>query len=87
MLAAVLWLGNVSFTIIDNENHVVPEADEGKLSVLGSQSWCLLLSSEICYSDITANLCYCTQFVACFPLYWKYCTNCIHDWLNQLFRS
>ena len=28
MLAAVLWLGNVSFTIIDNENHVEPEPDE-----------------------------------------------------------
>jgi len=22
MLAAVLWLGNVSFSVIDNENHV-----------------------------------------------------------------
>ncbi|XP_010463346.1 PREDICTED: myosin-3-like [Camelina sativa] len=28
MLAAVLWLGNVSFAIIDNENHVEPEPDE-----------------------------------------------------------
>jgi len=34
MLAAVLWLGNVSFTIIDNENHVEPVADEGKLTFL-----------------------------------------------------
>lgn len=30
MLVAVLWLGNVSFTIIDNENHVEPEPDESK---------------------------------------------------------
>ena len=30
MLAAVLWLGNVSFTVIDNENHVEPIADESK---------------------------------------------------------
>ena len=30
MLAAVLWLGNVSFTIIDNENHVEAVADESK---------------------------------------------------------
>lgn len=30
MLAAVLWLGNVSFTVIDNENHVQPVEDEGK---------------------------------------------------------
>ena len=29
MLAAVLWLGNVSFAVIDNENHVEPVADEG----------------------------------------------------------
>uniref|UniRef100_A0A803LS01 Myosin-1-like n=1 Tax=Chenopodium quinoa TaxID=63459 RepID=A0A803LS01_CHEQI len=33
MLAAVLWLGNVSFTIIDNENHVEPLADEALLTV------------------------------------------------------
>lgn len=30
MLAAVLWMGNISFTVIDNENHVEPVADEGK---------------------------------------------------------
>lgn len=28
MLAAVLWLGNVSFSVIDNENHAEPEPDE-----------------------------------------------------------
>jgi myosin heavy subunit len=33
MLAAVLWLGNVSFTIIDNENHVEPEPDESLSTV------------------------------------------------------
>ncbi|KAG7594707.1 IQ motif EF-hand binding site [Arabidopsis thaliana x Arabidopsis arenosa] len=33
MLAAVLWLGNVSFTIIDNENHVEPEQDESLSTV------------------------------------------------------
>ena len=30
MLAAVLWLGNVSFTMTDNENHVEAVADESK---------------------------------------------------------
>lgn len=30
MLTAVLWLGNVSFTVIDNENHVEAVVDEGK---------------------------------------------------------
>nr|DAD32793.1 TPA_asm: hypothetical protein HUJ06_011644 [Nelumbo nucifera] len=29
MLAAVLWLGNISFTVIDNENHVEAVVDEG----------------------------------------------------------
>ncbi|XLT37459.1 hypothetical protein HN873_068751, partial [Arachis hypogaea] len=33
MLAAVLWLGNVSFTVIDNENHVQAVEDEGLFSV------------------------------------------------------
>jgi hypothetical protein len=31
MLSAVLWLGNVSFSIVDNENHVEPLADEGNI--------------------------------------------------------
>ncbi|KAJ7942630.1 myosin 1 [Quillaja saponaria] len=33
MLAAVLWLGNISFTVIDNENHVEAVEDEGLLNV------------------------------------------------------
>ncbi|XP_011022005.1 PREDICTED: myosin-1-like isoform X1 [Populus euphratica] len=33
MLAAVLWLGNVSFSVVDNENHVEPLADEGLTTV------------------------------------------------------
>ncbi|KAL7001573.1 Myosin-1, partial [Sarracenia purpurea var. burkii] len=33
MLAVVLWLGNVSFTVIDNDNHVEPAADEGLTTV------------------------------------------------------
>lgn len=30
MLAVILWLGNISFTVIDNENHVDVVTDEGK---------------------------------------------------------
>ena len=30
MLAAVLWMGNIKFTMIDNENHAEPVEDEGK---------------------------------------------------------
>ncbi|XP_040861950.1 myosin-1 isoform X2 [Glycine max] len=33
MLAAVLWLGNISFTVVDNENHVQAVEDEGLLTV------------------------------------------------------
>ncbi|XP_015886815.3 myosin-1 [Ziziphus jujuba] len=33
MLAAVLWLGNVSFIVIDNEDHVEPVEDEGLFNV------------------------------------------------------
>ena len=29
ILAAVLWLGNINFTVIDNENHVEVMHDEG----------------------------------------------------------
>jgi myosin V len=29
MLAAVLWLGNISFSVIDNENHVEVVSNEG----------------------------------------------------------
>lgn len=31
MLAAVLWLGNISFTSVDNENHAEPVVDEGNI--------------------------------------------------------
>jgi len=33
MVSAVLWLGDVSFTVIDNENHVEIIVDEGKISL------------------------------------------------------
>ncbi|EXB96390.1 Myosin-2 heavy chain [Morus notabilis] len=33
MLAAVLWLGNISFNVIDNENHVEVVEDEGLFTV------------------------------------------------------
>ena len=39
MLAAVLWLGNVSFTVIDNENHVEAVADEGENLPVGNLVW------------------------------------------------
>ncbi|KAJ4777408.1 Myosin-related family protein [Rhynchospora pubera] len=33
MLAAVLWLGNISFKVIDNENHITVVSDEGAQTV------------------------------------------------------
>lgn len=35
MLAAVLWLGNISFQVMDDENHVEVLDDEGKIYVIG----------------------------------------------------
>ncbi|KAJ0872628.1 putative myosin head, motor domain, P-loop containing nucleoside triphosphate hydrolase [Helianthus annuus] len=34
LVAAILWLGNISFVVIDKEEHVVPKADEGKQNSL-----------------------------------------------------
>ena len=42
MLAAVLWLGNISFQVVDNENHVEALADEGKTDINLSKLTCLL---------------------------------------------
>ena len=42
MLAAVLWLGNISFQVIDNENHVEALADEGKSDINLSKLNCQL---------------------------------------------
>lgn len=32
MLAAVLWMGDICFTVVDNENHVEVVANEGEIS-------------------------------------------------------
>jgi len=32
MLAAVLWMGNISFSVIDTENHVEVVSNEGTIS-------------------------------------------------------
>lgn len=34
LLAAILWLGNVSFEVIDLENRVAVVTDEGTFSIL-----------------------------------------------------
>lgn len=34
MLAAVLWLGNIEFSVIDNENHVEIVSNEGIFYIL-----------------------------------------------------
>lgn len=31
MLAAILWLGNISFKVTDSENHIEVVGDEGKI--------------------------------------------------------
>ncbi|CAL5400393.1 unnamed protein product [Camellia sinensis] len=47
MLTAVLWLGNVSFTVIDNENHVEPVADEDCFC-MGYCGYLFLCMKSIC---------------------------------------
>jgi myosin V len=42
MLAAVLWLGNISFKVIDNENHIEVVSDEG----------IVLSSSQVIYNSL-----------------------------------
>ena len=32
MLAAVLWMGNISFSVVDTENHVEAVSNEGTIS-------------------------------------------------------
>ena len=43
MLAAALWLGNISFQVIDNENHVEVFTNEGKIGIILSKLNCQLL--------------------------------------------
>ena len=42
MLAAVLWLGNISLQVIDNENHVEVFTNEGKIGIILSKLNCQL---------------------------------------------
>jgi myosin-5 len=42
MLATVLWLGNISFQVIDNGNHVEVLANEGKIDIILSKLNCQL---------------------------------------------
>ncbi|CAA7392349.1 unnamed protein product [Spirodela intermedia] len=51
MLAAVLWLGNVSFSVVDNENHVEVEPNEGlsnSAKLLGCSVQNLILAVSTC---------------------------------------
>ncbi|KAF5196462.1 myosin-1-like [Thalictrum thalictroides] len=49
MLAAVLWLGNISFTVTDNENHVEAVSDEG-LSNVAKLIGCDVLALKLALS-------------------------------------
>ncbi|VFQ66797.1 unnamed protein product [Cuscuta campestris] len=55
MLAAVLWLGNVSFTVIDSENHVEPVDDEG-LSTVAKLLGCELEALKVALSTRTMRV-------------------------------
>lgn len=45
LISAVLWLGDISFHVVDNENHIEVVADEGKLNItLHFCVFCLLIA-------------------------------------------
>lgn len=52
MLAAVLWLGNISFTVIDNEYHIELVEDEGKCCI----SFCKLPKKLILFVFSSVNI-------------------------------
>ncbi|KAL1197703.1 Myosin-1 [Cardamine amara subsp. amara] len=53
MLAAVLWLGNVTFTVIDNENHVEP-VEDASLSTVAKLIGCNI--NELMLTLSTRNM-------------------------------
>ncbi|CAH9071085.1 unnamed protein product [Cuscuta europaea] len=55
MLAAVLWLGNVSFTVIDSEDHVEPVDDEG-LSTVAKLLGCDVKALKVALSTRTMQV-------------------------------
>ncbi|KZV27226.1 myosin-2-like [Dorcoceras hygrometricum] len=51
MISAVLWLGNISFQVVDNENHIEVVADEAvtnAASLIGCSSWDLMHALSSC---------------------------------------
>ncbi|PWA75049.1 DEA(D/H)-box RNA helicase family protein [Artemisia annua] len=48
MLATVLWLGNVTFSVIDNQNHVEPVIDEGVVDIIFGHARSVFHECEIC---------------------------------------
>lgn len=51
MISAVLWLGNVSFHVVDNENHIMVVADEAvtnAATLIGCSAWDLMHALSSC---------------------------------------
>ncbi|KHF99826.1 Unconventional myosin-Va [Gossypium arboreum] len=61
MLAAVLWLGNVSFTILDNENHVEAVADETNIR-LDAKKMVVAFASCLFFLFSAADVLSCISF-------------------------
>ncbi|KAK3040310.1 hypothetical protein RJ639_028225 [Escallonia herrerae] len=56
MLAAVLWLGNISFKVVDTENHVEVVADEGSRSEkLQSQVHMTQSREDMSHADVNSS--------------------------------
>ncbi|KAG2241874.1 hypothetical protein Bca52824_096281 [Brassica carinata] len=76
MLAAVLWLGNVSFIIIDNENHVEPVADES-LSTVAKLIGCNINELKLSLSKRNMRAIDARDALA------KSIFSCLFDWLVE----
>ncbi|XP_073143264.1 myosin-2-like isoform X2 [Henckelia pumila] len=51
MISAILWLGNISFHVVDNENHIEVVADEAvtnAASLIGCSAWDLMHALSSC---------------------------------------
>ncbi|XP_009783184.1 myosin-1-like [Nicotiana sylvestris] len=90
MLAAVLWLGNISFTSVDNENHAEPVVDEGLTTVstligCGVEELKLALSSRkmrVRNDDIVQKLTL-SQATDTRDALAKSIYSCLFDWLVE----
>ncbi|XAR56040.1 Myosin ATPase, partial [Bertholletia excelsa] len=90
MLAAVLWLGNVSFSVVDNEDHVEPVEEEG-LIIVANLIGCTVLELKLALStrhmrvgnDNIVQKFTLTQAIDARDALAKSIYSCLFDWLVE----